>query len=256
LYYYLINDGSGSWLQSYKIGDHGELQYLSTVETDNTFDIQEVSPTMISLIGTNKYAYQTGCDQDALNPATEAFKRENSGELEWVKGAALPLPKPKESGDVYCPYLLATDPTDHLAFLMQSWNENEQNPDGPDVLASYTADSHGNLTTKSTTANMPASETGVNTMSISPTGKLLAVGGQGFQVFHFDGGSPITQYSGVLQPGYQFQEFGWDGDNHLYALGGGKLFVYEVTPTSIKQASGSPYSIPESSSVIVLSIKQ
>jgi hypothetical protein len=124
------------------------------------------------------------------------------------------------------------------------------------VLATYTADSHGNLTTKSTYENMPATALQfINTMSISPSGKLLAVGGQGFQVFHFNGGSPITHFSGVLQAGYAFQQFGWDGDNHLYALGGGKLFVYTVTPTSITEASGSPYSIPEASSVIVRSLK-
>jgi hypothetical protein len=121
---------------------------------------------------------------------------------------------------------------------------------GPYVLATYTADSHGNLSTKSTYENMPTAETGVNSMSISPSGKLLAVGGQGFQVFHFNGSSPITRCSGVLQAGFGFQQFGWDGDNHLYALGSGKVFVYTVTSTSIKEEPGSPYPIPEASSII------
>jgi hypothetical protein len=57
----------------------------------------------------------------------------------------------------------------------------------------------------------------------------------------------------LLQSGTYFLEFGWDKANHLYALGIGKLFVYTVTPTSITEAPGSPYSIPEASSVIVLS---
>jgi hypothetical protein len=47
--------------------------------------------------------------------------------------------------------------------------------------------------------------------------------GPGFQIFHFNGSSLITHYSAVLQPGISFQQFAWDGDNHLYALGGGEL---------------------------------
>ncbi len=249
LYNYIIVDDS--FVQAFKIEENGELQFLGDTETDDTFDVQEVAPTMISFLGNNKFAYETGCDQDALNPATEGFKRESSGVLQFVKGVR-ELPKTKSSSDVYCPFSLATDPTDHLAFGLQAYNENSGKAVGPGVLASYTADSEGNLTTKSTYENMPSIETGVNTMSISPSGKLLAVGGSGFQIFHFDGSSPITKYTGVLQPGSQFQEFGWDGDNHLYALGSGKLYVYTVTSTSVEEVSGSPYSIPEASSVIVL----
>jgi hypothetical protein len=82
-----------------------------------------------------------------------------------------------------------------------------------------------------------------------------ACGAIGFQVFHFDGGSPIKHYSAVLQGKRPFKQFGWDGDNHLYALSAdGFLFVYTATPTSVTGAPGSPYSIPEASSLIVLQI--
>jgi hypothetical protein len=93
----------------------------------------------------------------------------------------------------------------------------------------------------------------LNAMSIDPTSKFLAVGfHEGFQIFHFNGSGPITVYSELLQDGSNIQEFGWDKANHLYALGNGKLYVYTVTSGEIKEASGSPYSIPESTSVIVL----
>jgi hypothetical protein len=120
------------------------------------------------------------------------------------------------------------------------------------VLGTFTANAHGGLTTQSTYLNMPTTALSpVSTMSISPSGKLLAAGGQGFQVFHFNGSSPITDYTGLLQAGDSFEEFGWDRDNHLFALSGNALFVYTATPTSIKQAAGSPYSIPQASSLIV-----
>jgi hypothetical protein len=73
----------------------------------------------------------------------------------------------------------------------------------------------------------------------------------GFRIFHFNGSKVPTSYSGAIQPSVTFEKFGWDKANHLYALGGGKLFVYTVTATNIQEAPGSPYSIPESSNVIV-----
>jgi 6-phosphogluconolactonase (cycloisomerase 2 family) len=249
LYNYIVVDDS--FVQAFKIEENGALQFLGDTETDDTFDVQEVQPTMISFLGNNKYAFETGCDQDALNGATEAFKRESSGVLQLARGVPQ-LPKTKNPGDIYCPFKLATDSTDHLAFVLQAYNENTGYSDGPMVLASYTADSEGKLTTKSTFETMPSIESQANTISISPSGKFLAVGGAGFQIFHFNGSSPITKYTGVFQPGSQFTEFGWDGDNHLYALGSGELYVYTVTSTSVKEVSGSPYSIPEASSVIVL----
>jgi hypothetical protein len=249
LYNYIVVDDS--FVQAFKIEENGALQFLGDTETDDTFDVQEVQPTMISFLGNNKYAFETGCDQDALNGATEAFKRESSGVLQLVRGVPQ-LPKTKNPGDIYCPFKLATDSTDHLAFVLQAYNENTGYSDGPMVLASYTADSEGKLTTKSTFETMPSIESQANTISISPSGKFLAVGGAGFQIFHFNGSSPITKYTGVFQPGSQFTEFGWDGDNHLYALGSGELYVYTVTSTSVKEVAGSPYSIPEASSVIVL----
>jgi hypothetical protein len=93
----------------------------------------------------------------------------------------------------------------------------------------------------------------ISAISISPTGKLAAVGGTGFQVFHFNGGNPITPYTGLLQAADQFLQFGWDSANHLYALSNGQLRVYTVTPTSFEEDAGSPYSIPQASSLIVLS---
>jgi hypothetical protein len=59
----------------------------------------------------------------------------------------------------------------------------------------------------------------------------------------------------VFHSSEQFIEFGWDKSNHLYALSQNALHVYDATSTSVKEAPGSPYSIPEASSVIVLSLQ-
>ena len=203
-------------------------------------------------MGNNQYAYQEGTD--ANSPYTFGMKRESNGAL---VAASINVEPPSTGMDLsYYTHqpILAVDPTDHVASAVYEFIDPDTYK--PAQLATYTADSHGNLNTASKVGNMPHTALFyVTGLSISPSGKLLAVGGAGFQVFHFNGSSPITHYTGRLQADYGFQQFGWDGDNHLYALGGGKLFVYTVTPTSIKEASGSPYSIPEASSVTVLSLK-
>jgi WD40 repeat protein len=125
-------------------------------------------------------------------------------------------------------------------------------------IAVYSADSAGNLTTTSTAENMPKTQAGptygINDIWMSPSGKLLAVGGtSGLQVFHFNGANPVTTYTGLLTKDEIDQLF-WDNDNHLYALSAtaGKLYVFTITPTSHSQAKGSPYTITGAENIQVL----
>ena len=254
---YNQTDNSGDlWQEAFKIESNGDLQFIGNGQSGD-FEGTPSEPGEISVLGNNKFAYQTGCDDDVVTEQeTGAYKRESNGLLVGLSRISMELPKAK-SGEVYCPYSLATDPSDHLAFTLQARNVNEGFSVGPLLLASYTADSKGNLTTKSTMENMPsvAGNSG-DAMSISPSGKLLAVStAGGIQVFHFNGADPITKFTGVLHSSETFLQFGWDKDNHLYALSTTNLHVYEATSTEIKEVSGSPYSIPEASSVIVLSLQ-
>ena len=94
-----------------------------------------------------------------------------------------------------------------------------------------------------------------STLRMSPSGKLLAAGGSGGVVlFHFNGGEPATKYKTLLAND-NIGSILWDKDNHMYALGsdakGGKLWVYTVTPTSVTEAPGSPYSISNAASMVV-----
>jgi hypothetical protein len=88
-------------------------------------------------------------------------------------------------------------------------------------------------------------------MRMSPSGKLLAVAGSaGLQLFHFNGASPITKYTGLLVSGPVSMAY-WDNSNHLYALSGSKLYVFNATPTSVGQAAGSPYAVKNPTALIV-----
>jgi hypothetical protein len=85
-----------------------------------------------------------------------------------------------------------------------------------------------------------------NSMSISPSGKILAAGvGTGIQFFHFNGARPLTDFTGIIGSSGYITTMQWDKSNHLYAINGatGKVHVYTVTTTSVVEAAGSPYSI-------------
>jgi hypothetical protein len=123
-------------------------------------------------------------------------------------------------------------------------------------VATYTAESDGSLTTNSTWENMPSALVGTTVYDcwMSPSGKYLAVGGtSGLQLFHFNGGNPITKFTGLIT-GDSINQLFWDNSNHLYAISAksGKLFVFTVTSTGATQAPGSPHSIANPANLIVL----
>ena len=204
-----------------------------------------------TFIGNNVYAYTAVCLSN-MYWEIAGFKRTSNGLLNQIN-ISVKNPAPK-AGDFWCPSQAAADPTNHVAITYQGVTQSGFAPDGPARLASFTAEASGNLTTTSTLANMPATSVGsVSDLKMSPSGKLLAVGGTaGLQVFHFNGASPITRDTGLLT-GKPIDQFFWDNANHLYAISrsAGKLYVFTVTNTSATQAPGSPYAIEHPQNIIV-----
>jgi hypothetical protein len=204
-----------------------------------------------TFIGNNIYAYTATCLSN-MYWQISGFKRASNGLLSQINLSA-PLPTAKQ-GDFWCPSQAAADPTNHVAITLQPVDASTFNSDGAAQLATYTADAAGNLHIASTRAKMPTTSVGsVTSIGMSPSGKLLAVGGSaGLQVFHFNGASPITHDTGLLTT-KPIDQFFWDNTNHLYAISrsAGKLYVFTVTPTSATQAPGSPYSIAHPQYIIV-----
>ncbi|MBV9340621.1 MAG: hypothetical protein JO159_06995 [Acidobacteria bacterium] len=206
--------------------------------------------SVMRLVGNNQYAYSSNWYH--CSPNIFGVRRGRNGDLAWLSvNAPYPTPPP---GTAYMPFFAAADPTNHLAIAMAP-SSSYCSLSGPYQLATYTVDSAGNLTTTSTYKNMPGVLVGsINYYSMSPSGKFLAVGGSsGLQVFHFNGASPITKYTGLLTNNQVDQMF-WDNANHLYAISraAGKLYVFTVTSNSATQAPGSPHAITSPSSMIVL----
>jgi hypothetical protein len=228
----------------------GRLTFLGNGPTTFLYN------TPLTFIGNNAYAYGSDCVNYQGNYADTftTLHRQSNGELLNVNTSA-PTPKPQNADDFYCRSITAADPTNHVAVSLQAINQSTSEPDGAPQLATYTADgSSGNLTTTSTFANMPSTAVQyVLGMAMSPSGKLLAVSGTGgLQIFHYNGASPITHDTGLLT-GNQIDQLFWDNSNHLYAISStaNKLYVFTVTPTSVAQAAGSPYTISHPKNIIV-----
>lgn len=233
-------------------GSTGKLSY--TGESAEVF-LGEGSPGFTS---NNEFAYLPICtnfDHEEVG-YLYGFKRASNGTLAYLNvGNA--LPPAKESGNSYCPYAVSPDASGHIAVLMEDEDFSSDTYGNP-VIGTFTVTSTGQLTTTSTYLNMPKTSSGAYTMRMSPSGKLLAVGGStGLQVFDYNGASQAKLFKTLLSTG-NFTNMYWDNDNHLYATewnsnnpGTGKLYVYTVTPTSATEAPGSPYSIPNPDFLIV-----
>lgn len=183
----------------------------------------------MTISSNNEYAYNADCYH--FTPTISGFKRNSNGSL-----AALnyDFPFPTTSSGGWCPYLAVADPAMHLAVAMAPMSDYGDQS-GPYQIATYTIESNGNLATSSTAGNMPKTAVGnVTFLRMAPSGKLLAIAGsKGLQIFHYNGASPATAYTGLLVSS-QVDEMFWDNHNHLYAIGNAanKLWVFTITPTS------------------------
>jgi 6-phosphogluconolactonase (cycloisomerase 2 family) len=252
----LYLDHTGSTLYSdYYTTNNDYLSYSIDQSTGQLTFVNDLAGgpsnnSVVTFVGNNEFAYASSCYH--FGPSIYGVQRASDGALSYLN-INPPFPTPP-SGDFYCPWLAAADPTDHLAIAVQPFTGNWASA-GPYQLATYTADSSGNLMTNSTYANMPKVLVGgITDYWMSPNGKFLAVGGtSGLQIFHFNGANPITKYTGLLTTKQVDQMF-WDNANHLYALSrsAGKLYVFTVTSTSVTQAPGSPHAITVPEYIIVL----
>lgn len=225
----IYDDGANNTIQYFhKNGTTGALTYFGSASPESA-----ALWGPLSFIGNNEFGYNVSCIQQSA--AFYTARRNNDGTLTRF---LIEQPVPTIPNDNYCTDGHAADPTNHLAvgFVAESTNRTQ--------LGVYTADSSGNLTTKSTYQNMPSAAVGtLRVLLLSPGGSLLAAAGtSGLQVFHFHGSNPITPYTGLIAA-HAIYDLAWDTHNHLYAIGSGRVNAFWVTSTGHKQASGSPYAI-------------
>jgi len=261
--YVLLYDGyntdCAAW-QSYEIGSNGSLHFLGSMEDEASYFGNPQPSTLPTISSNDKFGYAAIAGEGGCRSFSPYVKIPD-GQLEKNSPFSEIDPEGDPNGAPWysCPINASADPAGHLAVLMYFEDDPPYGNYGPWQLASYTIDdnSTGSITSTNTWLDMPASEVYGRVMETSPSGKLLALAGggdgsegdgsgmDGLQIFHFNGAAPITEYSALLLPAVEIDQLGWDNDNHLYALSysSGELYVYTVTPTEIREASGSPYKV-------------
>jgi len=236
----------------------GGVSYLGNV------NIGYEASGAISFLGNDAYAYSALFDA-CMYGGISSFARGSDGNLTDFQTVSdppfIPAP-PGATGSIvqpdYRPGMTAGDNASHVAMAEFPCYMLNGIPATQVQLATYTADGSGHLTTNDTYATMPAApaiQSVFGQMKISPSGTLLAVGGDGgLQVFHFNGANPITTYTGLLTTDH-IKSVAWDNNGHLYAItndslepssppaNANKLYVFTVTDTSATPAPGSPYTI-------------
>jgi hypothetical protein len=267
-YFYFQIEGSlapCAATQSYEIESNGDLAFLGDIEYESFLNGYAWPSSAFSISSNDRFAYGAFDDQD--NYSFSTFARTPGGVMEVNEKFTEidPVSDPEGTPDgpwrfypLYNDYpgvsLQQADSANHMAVLLGSESGGYDTGNyRPAQLASYTInDTTGAIVSKNTWVDMPTPKV-IGTMSMSTSGKLLAVAGglnqPGLQLFHFNGAAPITAYSSLLLPDIYITQMAWDNNNHLYAvsenigddLTAGQLYVYTVTPTSFREVSGSPY---------------
>jgi hypothetical protein len=257
-YVYVLLNGSNDndrigcdALQTYEISKTGVLTFKGATNLGNTY------PGLPSIAGKDIFSYTFILSPSTCQPVLQPLKRESTGVIQpIVVEHNDPTPEPNVWDGYLLSGYLTNDPTDHMAMALRP-TVGDACQAGKYQLASYTVGSQGNLTSTNTWENMPTLAGQINAILMSPAGKYLAVAtGPGVQVFHFNGASPITPFSGMVGTSGSIVHLGWDVWSHLYAWNvSNKLHVYDVTSSGVKEASGSPYVIPVAvnESIVVVS---
>lgn len=238
--------------QSYQVSSSGRLTFNGSYIWPGSCCSGQQN---LTFTGSDKFVY--GLNASTATPVIQYFVRESNGTLEDFNGSEENPPSPptstslgKATWEAWQPMLVDADPNGH-AVVMGIFEGTT--PEGAissgRKIASYTVGSTGDLTTTNTYAELVTPAIYPTVFNFSPSGSFLAAAGGGIgqggglQIFHWNGSKAVTAYSGALTNSGDVEEIHWDNNNHLYAAtDDNKIYVYTVTSSEIKQATGSPYS--------------
>jgi hypothetical protein len=250
------NGDCDQW-QTYQVASNGLLTFLGTEESPLIGYLETVSSTNNFAYGSSEGSPCASAGEGTAGPKFFPYSRNSAHDLSYDHNFT--HTDPAGTGTMYTLWASA-DPANHLAVLMADCTSSSGLPA---KIASYTINpTTGSIASTNTWSDMPA--TAVNTdlpanslppmfTDMSPSGELVAVAGGGFQIFHFNGASPLTQLTGLQRGTDDIGQTAWDDDNHFYTLDffGGQLRVFTVTPTSFSEDPGSPVNANGGAIVVV-----
>ncbi len=213
----------------FNIGSGGTLAFLANSPIN-----VNVSP--LSFSQDDRFGYSFGCY--FINPTINGYTRSSNGLLTpFTTNAALPpLPFPNAN---LCPGPIAVSARN---FLASSYNTAGQG--GNAMLASYRILGDGSLALVQTATANTTALAGISGMAFDPTGNFLAIAGQGgLQIYQLAPDGTLAALGTPQLTSVSFNDVRWDHANHLYALAGSTLYIFNVNGGVATQASGSPYNV-------------
>jgi hypothetical protein len=247
-------DGANNVYLTWKAGSNGQLSYtaapgLPPYSTAGGF------PFAYSATGSFAYTW-TVCSRDG---SVWGFARRQDGSLIRLNnvGAAPPPPQQGQGGSD-CSQAVASSAT---GFLAVAWN-GDFCCGGPPVIATYAIQSNGSLALVAGSEQYISCDT--SPMAFDPTGRYLAVGCNGIQVYGLGAQGALTPIGTAQEPSVPFASLSWDSANHLYGIpqngwqecqNGGSacgLYVFNSNAGMLSLASGSPHATAQPGSLAVI----
>jgi hypothetical protein len=247
-------DGANNVYLTWKAGSNGQLSYqaapgLPPYSTTGGF------PFAYSATGAYAYTW-TFCSRDG---SVWGFARRQSGSLNRLNNLGVQPPPPQQGqGGSDCSQAVAASST---GFLAVAWNGTFC-CGGPPVIATYAIQSNGSLTLVANSEQYISCDS--SPMAFDPTGRYLAVGCNGVQVYGLGAQGQLTPIGTAQQASVPFGSISWDSANHVYGIpqtawqecqNGDPtcgLYVFNSNAGVLSLASGSPHVVAQPGSLAVI----
>jgi hypothetical protein len=229
--------------QLFSIGKGGTLNFQQLYGYSANYQ----SPLVFS--PDNRFAYGLGCY--FANWDVFGFIRAADGTLTTFNpNTTIPTTGPNDN-NLYCPEVAAISAKNYLALAYSPANSGS-----PTSIVIYQIRPDGTLSLVPGSATATAdNNTAQIAMSFDSTGTfLVAAGNGGIESYSLMGGK-LTPLGAAQDAGVSFSDIKWDHSNHVLAIGNGQLHVFNAQNGVLAQATGSPYSTPQGSSLAVLPLQ-
>jgi hypothetical protein len=244
-------DGSNNDYESWTVGTGGVLTYLSGPNPMRLYSTAGGWPLTFTADGRFAYVWSV-CKWDG---GVWGYRRHAGGMLTPFQSDAQGLAGPDVDSWSLCSQGIATSA---LGYVAAAWN-GSLCCGGPEGIATYRIGNNGVLSKVSQVI------TNENAMAFDPSGRYLAVAlTGGIQMYQLQSNGTLLPIGAVQEPAVPFGSFAWDSSGHLYAITNPSsqfcqqsgsacgLYIFNSNAGGLSLAPGSPYAIPQASSVTVL----
>ncbi len=247
-------DGANNVYLAWKAASNGQLSYqaapgLPPYSTAGAF------PFAYSANGSYAYTWSF-CSKDG---SVWGYARRQDGSLVRMNNLNAEPPPPQQGqGGSDCSQAVATSAA---GFAAVAWN-GDFCCGGPPIIATYSIKSNGALALVAGSEQLISCDN--SPMVFDPTGRYLAVGCNGIQVYALGAQGQLTPIGTWQEASVPFGGLAWDSANHLYGIpqagwqecqNGGPacgLYVFNSNAGVLSLATGSPHTVAQPSSLAVV----